>query len=182
MIVCAYSTNDKYRAYALAMKASAEAFGLRVVLYEYPAVSDWRDGVNLKPMAILRAMDEYPFDSVLYVDADATFTGSPTELLGMDDHYDAAMHHQAKNHPLGGTLFFQNNPRGRRIVERWFKNIRSGPRIADDLNLKDALYSIPDRRIYHLPPAYCWHEKTMRPGYGQAKPIIIQESIGEHSF
>jgi hypothetical protein len=179
MKIVTFYTNDKYRDYAKRLRESASRFGLDTVISARPHMKTWAANVNWKPDVILEALRAFKED-ILYVDADAAVVQEP-KLLKTINHIMAA---QFMDHaqPRGGTLFFKNDPLAVKLVEAWIGRVKDRPEHADDfVNLPAALTEVR-MKPFHLPPSYCWHEKTMRAGFPTAEPVIVHWCAGEHTY
>ena len=80
--------------------------------------------------------------------------------------------------------WFGGKSRALRYVKAWADIVSANPSREDDsINFREALASIRNSNIKRLPPAYCWHEATMRSAYpGVTEPIIQHLSIGAHNY
>lgn len=180
MIVVAYYTNRRYQTLAARLGESARDLGLRFAAVERPDLGSWAANVNQKPGVVARALDHHQED-VLYIDADATILRPPVELARVGARPGAA-HYPEPGKPAGGTMFFRRSPEARRLVDLWQKNVDRSPGRSDDfVNLAGALRTL-GVKLAHLPPAYCWHEASMRPRYPGAAPVIVHQCVGEHSY
>lgn len=182
MRVITYYTNDKYEACARALAESAKPFGIGVDAVKMPHHREWHRNVNHKPNVILRAMLSTPDESILYVDADAVFCARPDILYGAE--WDIGAVYLLRGIPSGGTLWFGATKAARSLVEAWAELTAKHPERPDDTaNLRDLIVGRrTSLRRLHLPPAYLWHEKTMRPRFPGASPVITHLCVGEHSY
>jgi hypothetical protein len=178
--VTGFFTNDKYKALAFEMRKSVEAFGFPCVLYDLPDEGKWTANVNLKPKAILYALEAADGDSVLYLDADARMVQKP-ELIPASD-YDVAVYYESKDRPCGGSMWFHSLERCGKLVETWAANVKSSPDSADDWQNFKAALDEHKPKILHLPPAYNYHKPTMRSRFPGAKPVIEHFCVGDHTY
>ena len=166
------------------MTESAEAVGLSLVGYEMPDLGSWGANVNQKPRCILQAMKAFPANDVLYVDADAAFNRMP--IIDWDDKQFAAYFDVRKDGqlaPCGGTLWFRNSNMMRAAVSEWAKASEADTKSADDwVHLASIIKQFPKSMIHRLPPAWCWHEPTMRQRFPGANPIVIHSCVGAHDY
>lgn len=177
MIVVTYWTNNQYRVLAGRLGDSARDLGLGFEAFERPHLSTWTANVNQKPDVIIGALEKHR-EPVLYVDADAEIVRLPV-LLAMVDRVGAA-HFAETGKPAGGTLYFR--PEAMPLLRLWAKLVSAAPDRSDDFhNLHQAL-ATAKQRLTHLPPAYCWHERNMRPRYPGAVPVIVHQCVGEHNY
>lgn len=180
MIVIGYFTDEKYGRLARRMGRSAEEVGLTCQLYSFEDLGSWQLNVNQKPKAILRALQEYPDQDVLYVDADAVFRQYPKELEAVDKDLAVWFHGPWS---VSGTVFVKNRPGGREIVEAWIKECDAHPDQHDDaVNLYEVLKRLGRTRAHRLPPSYYWMADSMRARFPTAVPVIEHFNVGEHTF
>lgn len=165
MLVVTFYTDAKYKAHALEAKASAERFGLPVLLVERPETSTWTEGIGLKPGVILEAMEAHPNEDILYVDADCRFRRRPV-MLEERREIDVAWNWVKPRWPHGCVLFFRANKKGRGMVELWKDMFDRYPIVhLDEVQL---FYAYDEMRksggVAHLslPPAYTWMENWVR--------------------
>jgi hypothetical protein len=181
MIVVSFYTNEKYRLHAEAMKASAEAVGLKCEITAKPDRGSWYLNCNQKSSFVLECLEKYGNEPVLWQDADTRFLSYPKLLDTLDA--DMAAFFYSPRVPIGGTLWF-NGQRAKRYVQTWAKVVSDNHTREDDsINFRDALASIKNPRIQHLPPAYCWNEKSFRGSFpGVTEPVIVHGYAGEHDY
>jgi hypothetical protein len=169
MKVITFHTGGKYLEKALTLKASAEKVGLDFVMYEREYPGTWWQACNMKCEVILEALETYN-EPIIWNDSDTRYISYPKLFETIDADYGAF--YINPNLSIGGTMFF-NGKKAIRYVEAWVANVRQNPILEDDsINLKRAIQSIPYPSIFHLPPAYCWNEKTMRTSFPHTIPVI----------
>lgn len=179
MKLVTFSTGAKYDGFAKALLASAAAVGLEGKCYSMPDCGGWGPNVNQKPEVLLAAFEELK-DDLLYVDADALIVEYPALLKGCDR--DVAAFFTDHERPTGGTLYFRNTPKSMEILKAWRKEIKGAPESADDfINLAEACRRCGVKPM-HLPPAYCWHQASMRERFPGARPVVIHFCAGEHNY
>lgn len=183
MIVACYYTNDGYRALAERMMASAERVGLDAVGYfkENPSGS-WQSGDAMKTSVVLEAMNDYPLDSILFVDADCRFLSYPHLIDDKSHDADMAVYFDRPGVPFSTVTWFRAKT-GRRYVEKWLEMMKKFPDKPNDVvGLARALDEIRPRRVFHMPASYSWTETWMRKRFGGTVPVIEHFAVGEHSF
>lgn len=181
MRICTFHTNSKYEYIAKRMIESAERFGLTGKSVKKPHHGKWWENVNHKPAVILDALKANSGQPLLYIDADAIVDAAPTIFDNCDA--DIAAHFEAPNKPCGGTLWFSGGKRSVALVEAWINEIAKAPKQPDDaVNLGTAIRQVSGLRVLHLPPAYLWHETTMRRRFPTAKPVIRHFCVGDHHY
>lgn len=183
-LVVTYWTDDRYKALADRMLASAAALGLPTAGYfrENPT-GTWQTGDSAKPEMVLKALTEHPTEDILFVDADCRFITYPV-LLESDMHSaDIACYHETPTLPTSTVLWFRAGEAGRRYAERWAAEHKNTPNTPNDMvALARTMSVVRPKKILHLPPAYCWTEQFMRGRFGAAVPVIEHFSVGAHEF
>lgn len=180
MIVVGYYTNKQYRAHALKLQESARTVGLMCMLYSMPHLKGWGKNVYHKPDVILKAMDEHPTENIIYCDVDAEFVSFPALLSHTE--WEVAAYFDTPTRPVGGTVFFQNSPRGRKVVEEWKRQNSKSTNEPDDFtNLRIALSAVPHLNVGYLPPGYVWGSH-MRRRFPTAEVVIEHFSVGDHTY
>ena len=181
MKVISFYTNEKYRQQAQELKRSAEALGMECILFERPDLGTWWQNCNQKSQVVLKALQEFAGEAVLWCDADARILKYPKLLLELEA--DMAAFFSTTSIPIGGTLWF-NGAKALRYAEAWADTVEKHPEREDDsINFREALQNIKQPNIHHLPPSYCWNEPTMRNAYpGVKEPVIIHSYVGKHDY
>lgn len=181
MIVVGYYTNEKYRQQAQAMKASAEAVGLRCEISEKPDLGTWWQNCNHKSAFLVECLNRYGEEPVLYQDADTRFLRYPKLLDTIEG--DMAAFFFSPTVPVGGCLWFNGKRRSLRYAEAWAKMVSDNPTREDDsMNFRDALKSIKCSNIRHLPPSYGWNEDMRGIFPGVTEPVVVHSFIGMHNY
>lgn len=180
--VITYWTDDRYRAMAERMMASAHAVGLETRGYFVEnGTGVWMDGMNKKPQVVLQAFKDFPGESILFVDADCVFVQPPAMLDEKTHDMDVACCFDGPNKPTSAVLWFRGST-GLPYVEKWVDEIKKNPgRLDDYVALQNAFdRTRPKARVLHLPPVYAWVEEWLRPRFGPQKPVIVHFAVGEH--
>ena len=180
MIVISFYTSEKYRLHAQAMRESAESVGLKCEITQKPDLGSWWMNANQKSAFVLECLEKYGDEKLLWQDADTRFLKYPILLDSLE--HDMAAFFFSPRVPIGGTIWF-NGHKAKRYVAAWAKMVQENPTREDDsINFRDALSSVKNSSIQHLPPSYCWNEKSMRASYPGAQPIIIHGYAGDHDY
>lgn len=182
MRVVSFYTDEKYQAEAEDMKTSAEAVGLECTITKKPDLGKWYLNCNQKSAFLMECLELYGDEPILYQDADTRLLRYPKLLDNLN--CDFAAFFNSPTIPIGATLWFNGKTRAMKYVRTWVNIVKDHPTREDDsINFREALSSIRNPNIHHLPPTYCWHEQTMRSAYpGATDPIIIHGSIGAHDY
>ncbi len=181
MIVVTYYTNDAYKALADRMMASAEKLGLRTKGYFFDNKDgSWKMGMNGKPSVVLRALEENPGESVLFVDADCRFISYPFLLDDNAHDHNIACVFNGPQKPTSTVLWLRAKA-GLHYAKHWVEDMKKHPGELDDyISLWNAVNKIVPKRMLHLPPAYAWTEEFHRPRFGAVVPVIEHFAVGEH--
>jgi hypothetical protein len=178
-LVGGYFTPD-YRHWADDLVRSLEARGAPYHLFAWSKRPHGRDANTLqKPMAILRAMDRYPDQILVWLDVDCEVAGDLAPLTAT--RADLAARPMLRRHPAWrrnrrhwlslwrtGTLVIRPTPPARAFVERWATRCAEAQ---DHDNDQDgfllALADAPGVTIAPLAPQWC-----ARAGEGVAGTVI----------
>ena len=180
--VITFVTDDRYKAMAFGLKASAESFGLECSILERADTGSWYKNCNLKCEVILEALENGGDEPIIWNDADCRYVGKPALFNELNSYDLAAVFLNGDHHPFGGTLWF-NGKRALPYVKAWAANVRRFPEHEEDsINFRTALRRIRPRNIYHLPPAYCWREYDMKSALPTVQPVIIHTTSGTHNY
>jgi hypothetical protein len=179
MKVVSFYTNDRYREMAEKMKASAESVGLDCHIYEYREEDaiGWGKILYLKPIIILRAMEEFG-DDILWCDADTRFHQHPNELFQMAGDPWIAAYVEGKRYLWGGFMWVQNSDGGRKIMDIWQKENQMFPRGLDDHNCWQAImkYGL-GKHVHRLPPSYQWNGWISQRRFPGAVPVVEHKLV-----
>ena len=169
--VVTFYTDDTYKRLAELMANSADDFGLDVHAFSRPDLGEWRLNCRQKAGVILEALDTFPGKDILYVDSDVEFKDHPTMLYHLQDAHVAAVR-TSKRFVWGAVSFWRNAKKTRDYLHSWQRLNRENVTSGDDVNLSYALTNEPNRRVYYLPPAYCWLAGSMAHKFPGTKPVI----------
>ena len=176
-----YTTGGKYETAAQKLAESARRVGLDhgVRLYALPELPEWKDNIFRKARVIRGAMDEFPGEDIVWIDADAWFASHPTLFFKISQDSPAffAAYIELPQNLYGGVKWFRASADSRLIVDRWIEQNEKTPQYVDDNNLLFVLKGYKPGKIYYLPPAYCWTEAWFRRRFPGAKPVIYHDMI-----
>lgn len=121
-LVVSYCTEGNgYREEAEArLLPSLQRFGLPHRLYSRPSLGSWRDNLFHKPAVIADALEEYPGQTIVWLDVDAELVADP--VLFRDPPADFSLHFRrtpAGRKPAPNTIVVRNNAASRRVLARW---------------------------------------------------------------
>ena len=189
LIIAYYTENTSYEILAANLKKSLENFGLAHHIVPIKDQGSWEKNTHYKAYFI-KEMLETRNQDLLYVDVDALFKQYPDLIpdLDCDIAYRTQDFRWRKDEALSGTVFFKNNDKVKRLVNRWIEineatpAERMKPETWEQKNMQRAQREMSDIEYYNLPPEYTFifdHMKTMYPG---VSPVIehYQESRNVH--
>lgn len=182
MRVISYYTSAEYLELATRMMASASRVGLKSKLYQCPHFPQWWQNTNHKCKVVRQAMEEFPGEALLFLDADTEVERYPKYLETCTA--DAAAFFLSPDVPGGGCVWF-NGRHAMPLVDRWIHNVTMNPEREDDsLNFRDAIRDVEAKgfRMERLPATYNWHEATMRKRFPGAEPVIRHQYKGSHNY
>ena len=180
MVVITFYTDSDYRTLADKMARSAARVGLRVHAYDMSEElrgANWCQRLYAKAVLVERAMDRFDED-VLWCDADVTWFRHPTMLFNVPPECDIACYVEDNRYLWGGVMWVRNSPGGREMMRTWTRENQAIPNGLDDHNAYQIfMREGMGKRIYHLPPTYCWTEEIHRRKWPDAEPILQHDLI-----
>ena len=167
-----YTTGTGYEQEVEKLKASANVLDVPLCVFPRRSLGSWRANLNYKSECILRAMDEFPGQDIVFVDADAVIRSWPgmfDDLSRVRGH-DLAVHYfqwraTSPLELLTGTLWVANTERGRDIVAEWDRMARAHPEIRHQRCLQAVVDNMAGVRVAVLPLEYtCIYDAPARRG------------------
>lgn len=139
-LVCCFYT-ENYEVHAMRLKESIETFNLN---YYFEQVNDegfWEANTRIKPHFIQRCLERFPNFSILYLDADAVVK-KPLDYFNHINkdvafYYTKGMPNMSHDY-LASTMFFNNTPATRQLVQQWINEQEGGKRTQVDQDSLDA--------------------------------------------
>lgn len=189
IVVTAFT--PRYKTIADGLIKSCREYDIKCVAYSYPE-SSWLEATWNKPDAILRAMDDYPSDDVVWIDADARLKRYPElfesiESVGIfsganDPEANAAIdiwNPNEKRRPIfsksyrGGTIFFENTDEIENMVIEWlsFRSPCISRKIPDQYCLAYVFFN-NNIEVIELPVSYCFVYDTDKLWSSCREPVI----------
>ena len=170
-IVIFYTINTPYKNEADRLIESLKAYNYRYQLYAMPSKGCWVLNCGMKPRVIQQALQDFPDEDILYLDADATVEGSLKGLLEEVDGYDLGVHYRNNHELLSGTIFLRNNWKIRKLVRLWIIAQDIYANTWDQKVLAQVLEEEKGIKVAALSPEYC---KIFDKEMGcTGKPIIV---------
>jgi len=175
MLTIAYHTPGPYADEAARLRRSLDAVGMPHEIVEVPSAGDWNDNVALKAQVIRRARERHG-GGLLYVDVDAFVHADCTPYFEALTHTaDFAAHWfqgrgaggveqgNDKEHMLSGTLWFNDTPAARELLDEWIANnqycVQRGDKTGQgqrNLAWAVAAAQLSPVRVHRLPGRYCY--------------------------
>lgn len=152
--ICAYFTKDTpYEGLVEGFRVSCLEHGvLHPHIEALPDKGTWKNNTGMKPSFILNCIDRFPEWNIIYVDIDAKIRAYPKWFDTVIA--DFAVHIRKGIELLSGTLYFANNSKARRLVQKWIDKQTENPLELDQQNLASVLEKYQDIIQVDLPRAY----------------------------
>jgi hypothetical protein len=181
-VVSFYSLASPYMHLAGELRASLRRFKIpRHIKGENMPVrtfSEWARNTRYKPHFILRAMERFPGEDIVWIDADAEVVRRPVLFEELSTAVCATADIACcfrGDELLTGTVFFKNTPRVRQAVIEWAS--RSEANIAmpkgEQFSLDQVRKSNPDLVFKMLPMEYCYFDLVS--SLAKGPPVIIHK-------
>ena len=124
--VAFYTKDSPYEKEIEKLIETLEQFNLDYVIKDYKCRKDWLKNIHYKPICILDTMNKYPDKNIVYTDADSIIKQMPDLFFNTKADFMAHIRKDRVNNRLfingemlSGTLYFANNERVKRFVEKW---------------------------------------------------------------
>ncbi len=187
-LVVSYFTPD-YRAKANALMRSLRKLGIEFQVEPIEELGTWQKDSQFKAKFIWKKLTEN-FDKVLGTGRPIIWTDADSEVLSYPYAFEhtecdiAVCEFKHTNRDvtelLSGTIYFRNNEKSHRVVDKWIEVCNENPSLWDQRCLRKALNFFADDglRITYLPVSYCFIFDTHRKMFPDVDPIIVhyQES------
>ena len=171
-VVAFYTIDTPYQQEVELLRASLLENGVKHHIAGYPSRGDWVSNCGIKPEFLADMLKLFPTDNILYIDADATVTGSLDYFRELEA--DIGVHYKDGKELLSGTIFLKNTERARQLVGLWVEAQKNSPTVWDQRILANVLakyFMIGPLTIANIPAIYCKiFDKDM--GIGDATPVI----------
>ena len=107
---------------------SLEKLKLEYHIYNIKSLGDWKSNAILKPKILLRALNDFPNQDIIWNDVDSEVLKYPDLLFNVHEKYDIALcylkwesHYgrpsdKGKSELLDGTVFWRNNERVKQFI------------------------------------------------------------------
>jgi len=169
--VVSWHTPD-YAGAAAKLERSLDALNIPHVAYECDRLGNWYDTVcHWKPRIVQRALAEYPDSDIVYTDSDSVFHSTPLLFEAWDSAYDIGVHYLRDIELLGGTQYYSNTPKVRKLVDALLSRM-DARHLTSQMALVELLRECENVNVYRLPPEYCFIFDISRVYYPTVKPIV----------
>jgi len=165
---------------------SMNKLGMSNYIVEYKdRIGSWERNTQMKARFILEKLQNE--DAVVWTDADSRIHQIPSlfdtiiddigifylpkELAGEFTLPDHACIKDVEYYLQSGTMYFKNNTRVIKLLERWIELNDEDPRQWDQWTLQKAIIE-SDVSITQLPPEYIWIDGISMQVYGNRIPVI----------
>jgi hypothetical protein len=124
MIISGYTINTDYEQEVKDLESDLKRFNLDYKLYGYESRGDWTKNTMVKAELIQRALNEFPSEDIIWLDADAIILKNPTFFHCLKNmEFDICCHYLKTsynpNELLSGTIIFRNNDIVKSLVNDW---------------------------------------------------------------
>ena len=184
-IVGFYTTGTYYEKEAQRLQRSAARLGLEPLLTGVPSTGSWVRNASMKARFLLQQREALS-GPLLYVDVDAVFHADPWITL-MAGEEDLAVYYNREGRLISATIFINDTPGSRELLERWTAACEADPDEWDQILLQriindDEASNIPRFRVRRLPASFCWiFDRGEREPY-DGKIIIEQLQASRESL
>jgi hypothetical protein len=165
---------------------SMEKLGMKNYQVEYrDRIGDWARNTQMKAPFILEKLKEN--ETVVWTDADSrvrqipkffdTVTTDiavfylPKELAGGFTLPEHAVIQDVEYYLQSGTMYFKNNERVIKLLERWIELNNEDPSQWDQWTLQKAILE-SDVSVTQLPPDYVWMDGVVASAYDNRAPVF----------
>jgi len=181
IVVGYYTENTPYQHEAESLKLSLDTHGYVHDIVAVPNLGSWQKNTQYKSKIIKEFLENYPDQSILYLDVDSIMVHPPVVLDNIDCDI-AAVHFANGRELLSGTVYFSGSAACLELVERWIAiNEKYPVRLPDkreawdqrtlELAIKEMDESI---RFQELPQEYTWIvELTQKHWKKDSSPVIM---------
>jgi len=125
IVISGYTINTDYEEVVKDLESDLKKYNLPYKLYSYESRGDWTKNTMVKAELIQRALEEFPNEDIIWLDADAVILDEPKLFYELKDiNYDICCHYLKTNirkfdELLSGTIIFKNNEIIKQLVNDW---------------------------------------------------------------
>lgn len=154
VVVSFFTRGTPYREEAKKLIASCKKFNLNFYVKAVANQGHWLANVRWRPIFLRRQIERIE-KSIVWIDADGVVQRDPVlfDELELSD-FDMAVHYRKGVELLGGTMWFANTGRVRRLMDLWIDKIESNVFYKEQVAIQILLKEHPEFRVANLPPTY----------------------------
>jgi len=174
LVVSFFTAGTEYKGIAKNLKASLDKFRIPYAICGQIDQGSWELNTAHKAAFLWHCLDLNGKGwRLLWIDCDAVvqapldFFDSPA-VAGAD----IAAHVRKGRELMSGTLYLEDSPVTRDVVQRWIELNIDFPRRLEQTNLHQAILEQPTVKFVELPPEYCFIFDTFRREHAHLKPVI----------
>lgn len=130
------------------------------------SLGNWQRNTLFKATFVKLMLDEHPGENIVFLDADAEVLKYPALFDNIPEEFSLAVHYLDRDkwynrqfgepkELLSGTLFVQNTPDAKHIVEAW-EHACLSHRMVWEQYLLQATVDQKQIKVYELPVEYAW--------------------------
>jgi hypothetical protein len=146
---------------------------------EYPG--SWFKSQALKPGFLQRKLAQHFPHPIIWVDADAIVRQKPTLFYEWADEQNApdiGVHYKDGEECLSGTVWLNQSPRTRELIEQWVKLQQANPEEWDQRLLEQTIIEAERLKVGRLPATYCQIFDSMKDA---GEPVIEHFQHSRHT-
>lgn len=189
--ISSFTTNTIYERIANEMlRPTLEHFALPYHIFAKPVVGSWKVNSRQRPLYIKEAMEMFPGENLVWIDADAKVLQFPDILFHIPDACDIGVNYmwwsdhygRSKDNDkleiLDGTSYYKNDPKMLPFMNEWIErsvNQEKNHRIMLDTMIKERQCEL---NIFLIPREYCY---IMTQPNGEPPVIPVEKPVIAHS-
>jgi hypothetical protein len=172
VVISFYTLQTPYQQEVLHLIRSCEKWEIEARIEGMPSFGSWEKNCAYKPQFISQKLKQLN-RPILWVDADAIFHNLPKweDFVGCDLslRINSSLAETHGSRVLSGTLFVNNTPEAKILIEEWNEECQKGLHIAsrlreafgegsyfwDQIALKEALFKNKEVKVKGMPLSYC---------------------------
>lgn len=175
--VVSFYTSD-YKADADRLIASLAKFKIPCHIHRTVSFGSWAANTAWKPK-FLCEQRETRSGPIVWIDCDAIVRQYPYEFDLLADPkriaikpYDIAVHYRRGEELLSGTVWINDTPGAREILDKWDAKQVEDWTVWDQKTLASVLNEAPAIRVYNLPASYAFIFDLMKRESPDVEPVI----------
>jgi hypothetical protein len=172
MLVATFYTDAFFRQFALRLKASGAALGIRCEVFDWTRGREHFEEARRRPRLLLCQLLLPRKEDLLLIDPDTIIDRKPALLVDRID-FDVAAYSDRETQMLRGPLFLRHNARVDQLIQDWRRLSDANPDRPEMENLSRLLCQAGSKlEVARLPITYAWVERLHRKRYPSVEPVI----------